>query len=322
MRTEFEPWREAFNLALGGFATRMLIDIGRLGAFREAINAVPTARRIQFEGVRTGLRDEVGLDDRTLPGRLDYRPSPFTAWLRSDLARRFDYVCVETPKLLAQYPKALTITGQTSERGRGAHGGHGRGNLLGFTNSRLLADLEHRIGRARERLDDALRQVAAAEQNLNSFEERRAAHQTLTELSWDQVDVASVSAERDRWTKVIDEVRAGNPEIDKLQQQVDDLKKRVTGLTERHRPTEGHRADARRGLGRRSSTTSTCPASTRHGRGGGHRDQPGPPRVPGRPVRRRRGRRTAPGAALTEFDAAINAPPSSSAPTGRPRQTR
>src|SRR5205823_3131354 len=30
VRTEFEPWREAFNLALGGFATRMLIDIGSL----------------------------------------------------------------------------------------------------------------------------------------------------------------------------------------------------------------------------------------------------------------------------------------------------
>ena len=135
VRTEFEPWREAFNLALGGFATRMLIDIGRLNAFREAINAVPTARRVQFEGVRTGLRDEVGLDGKTLPGRLDYRPSPFTAWLKAELARRFDFVCVETPRLLAQYPKALTITGQTSEGGRGAHGGHGRPNVLGFTNS-------------------------------------------------------------------------------------------------------------------------------------------------------------------------------------------
>lgn len=233
VRTEFEPWREAFNLALGGFATRMLIDIGRLNPFREAINTVPLARRIQFEGVRTGLRDEVGLNDKTLPGRLDYRPSPFTAWLKSELSRRFDFVCVETPKLLAQYPKALTITGQTSERGRGAHGGHGRANLLGFTNSRLLADLETRIGHARKRVDDAVRRVTEAETNLNSFEARRTAYQTLTELSWDQVDVESVNAERDRWTRVIAEVRAGNPEIDRLQRQVDALKERVRELTER-----------------------------------------------------------------------------------------
>ncbi|WP_433476306.1 ATP-binding protein [Spirillospora sp. CA-142024] len=233
VRTEFEPWREAFNLALGGFATRMLIDIGRLNAFQEAINMVPVARRIQFEGVRTGMRDEVGLDGKTLPGRLDYRPSPFTAWLKSELARRFDFVCVETPKLLVQYPKALTITGQTSQRGRGAHGGHGRANLLGFTNTRLLADLDTRIDHARERHDDAVARAAKAEQDLNSFEERRTAYKTVTELSWDQVDVESVVAERDRWERVIAEVRAGNPEIDRLQREAEELKERVTGLTER-----------------------------------------------------------------------------------------
>nr|WP_245573428.1 SbcC/MukB-like Walker B domain-containing protein [Amycolatopsis benzoatilytica] len=233
VRTEFEPWREAFNLALGGFATRMLIDIGTLGAFREAINAVPTARRVQFEGVRTGLRDEVGLNGKTLPGRLDYRPSPFTAWLKSELARRFDFVCVETPTLLAQHSKALTITGQTSEGGRGAHGGHGRPNLLGFTNGRLLADLQNRIDSAQTRLNGAVAWVSRAEENLNSFEDRRMTYQTLIELSWDQVDIESVKAERDRWNRVVEEVRLDNPKIDQLQLQVDDLQKRVRELTER-----------------------------------------------------------------------------------------
>jgi uncharacterized protein YPO0396 len=233
VRTEFEPWREAFNLALGGFAMRMLIDIGRLNSFREAINAVPTARRVQFEGVRTGLRDEVGLDGKTLPGRLDYRPSPFTAWLKAELARRFDFVCVETPRLLPQYSKALTITGQTSEGGRGAHGGHGRANVLGFTNTRLLADLENRIGLAQKRLDDAIAEESRAEGGLNSFETRRTAYQTLTDLSWDQVDVESVRAERDRWNDVVDEIRAGNPTIDQLHGQVDQLKEKVRKLTER-----------------------------------------------------------------------------------------
>ncbi|XRQ10671.1 ATP-binding protein [Actinomadura welshii] len=233
VRTEFEPWREAFNLALGGFATRMLIDAGRLNAFREAINTVQLGRRIHFEGVRTGMRDEIGLDDKTLPGRLDYRPSPFTAWLKSELVRGFDFVCVDTPKLLGQYSKALTITGQTSQRGRGAHGGHGRANLLGFTNTRLLADLDGRIARARERHDDAAARAAEAEQALNSFEARRTAHQTVTELTWDQVDVVSVAAEREHWEKVVAEVRAGNPEIDRLQEESDELKEQVRKLTER-----------------------------------------------------------------------------------------
>jgi uncharacterized protein YPO0396 len=232
VRTEFEPWREAFNLALGGFATRMLIGIGGLRAFREAINAVPTARRIQFEGVRTGLRDEVGLDRATLPGRLDYRPSPFTAWLRGELARRFDYVCVETPGLLSQYSKALTITGQTSEAGRGAHGGHGRPNMLGFTNRSLLTELEHQIGRAQERVDSADSEATRAHENLDSLDSRRDAYQALTQMSWDHLDVGSVRAELERWTRVVDEVRAGNPQLDELQRQVTELQDRVKHLTE------------------------------------------------------------------------------------------
>ncbi|MFI1990912.1 ATP-binding protein [Actinoplanes sp. NPDC020271] len=246
VRTEFEPWRDAFNLALGGFATRMLIDIGRLNAFREAINAVPTARRIPFEGVRTGQRDEVGLDSNTLPGRLDYRPSPFTAWLKSELARRFAYVCVDTPRLLPQYSKALTITGQTSDGSRGAHGGQGRPNVLGFTNSRTLADLETRIDLARKQLDDAAAGVVRAEEDLNSLEARRAAYQSLTELSWEQVDVDAVRAELNRWNGVIDEIRAGNPEIDQLQHQLDTLKQQVRELTER----VGRQKDAVEALGR------------------------------------------------------------------------
>jgi uncharacterized protein YPO0396 len=232
VRTEFEPWREAFNLALGGFATRILIDIGRLNAFREAINAVPTARRIQFEGVRTGQRDETGLDGRTLPGRLDYRPSPFTAWLKAELARRFAYVCVDTPRLLPQYSKALTITGQTSDGGRGAHGGHGRANVLGFSNTRTLADIETRIGHARERLDAAAATVEREEANLNSMEARRTAYQSVIALSWKQVDVDTVRAEQARWNGVIAEIRAGNPQIDQLHRDLDTLKQQVRELTE------------------------------------------------------------------------------------------
>ncbi|WP_245713139.1 ATP-binding protein [Nocardia rhamnosiphila] len=233
VRTGFEPWREAFNLALGGFATKMLIDIAHLSRFRETINTVRTPRRIQFEGVRTGLRDDIGLDDRRLPGRLEYRPSPFTAWLKTELVNRFDYVCVETARLLPQYTRALTITGQTSDGARGAHGGQGRANVLGYTNDRLLARLDEEIRAITERKLTADVLVGTRQAALDSFEDRRSAYRTLTELTWDQVDVASVVAERDEWNKTVDEVHSGNPEIDNLQKQVDALQVKVEKLTEK-----------------------------------------------------------------------------------------
>ncbi|MBC7307322.1 MAG: hypothetical protein H5T80_10430, partial [Dietzia sp.] len=232
VRTEHEPWRDAFNLALGGFATLLLIDVAHLRAFRAAIDTVPTARRIRFEGVPTGLRDDVALDPRTLPGRLDVRPGPFAGWLRSELASRFGYVCVDTPGELAQHAKALTRSGQVSEGHRGAHGGQGRANVLGFTNTRLLAHLDERIGRAEERLCAAQAQAEAAGRALDRLESERTAYAALRGTTWDQVDVVSAEAEVTRWDRAIEEVTSGNPDVARLQQRAVDLEASVRALTE------------------------------------------------------------------------------------------
>jgi len=242
VRTEHEPWREAFNLALGGFATRLLIDATHLRAFRAAIDAVPLARRIQFQGVPTDLPDTVSLDSRTLPGRLDYRTSPFTGWLRSELAQRFDYVCVDTPGELAQHPKALTRSGQMSQGTRGAHGGRGQGNVLGFTNTRRLADLDRALERARKRVADAQAQVGAAETSLDRHDAQRRAWETVLELTWAQVDVAGQQAAIDRWQHVIDGVTSGSPEVTRLQRRADELDTTITALTEQLGRSKGEAA--------------------------------------------------------------------------------
>ncbi|WP_275004070.1 ATP-binding protein [Promicromonospora iranensis] len=232
VRTEFEPWRGAFNLALGGFATKMLIDTARIQAFRKAIDSVPTSTRVRFEGVPTGVRDDVRLDSRTLPGRLDVRSGPFAGWLKHELAQRFAYVCVDTPGQLAQHKMALTRSGQQSEGHRGAHGGNLRGNVLGFTNGRLLADLDEQIGQARQHLADVEQRVADADAQLNRHDDELDAYRTVTGLTWDQVDVVAVEAEQARWAKAIEEVTAGNPEISRLREQAGTLERLIDGLNQ------------------------------------------------------------------------------------------
>ncbi|GIG39513.1 ATP-binding protein [Cellulomonas phragmiteti] len=252
VRTEHEPWRDAFNLALGGFATLMLIDVAHLQAFRRAIDTVRTSRRLRFEGVPTGMRDDVGLDGRTLPGRLDYRQGPFTGWLKSELASRFAYVCVDTTGELAQHEKALTRAGQVSEGRRGAHGGQGKPNVLGFTNTRRLADLDRQVARAEARLADAEARVDAAEAAWDRHDATLRAYAAVVELTWDQVDVAAVEAERDRWERVVGEVTSGNPDVVRLQQRGAELEVLIQELSEQLGRTKGAAAD----LGERWSTTT------------------------------------------------------------------
>ena len=227
VRTEFEPWREAFNLALGGFATTLLIDAGELPRFRAAINGVRTPVRLHYEGVHTGLEETGKQDPATLPGRLDYRPGPFTGWLQDRLVERFDFVCVDRVEDLGRHPRALTLTGQLAQLTRGAHGGHGRANVLGFSNQRRLVELAAEIDASRVRLVEALDAVARAEEILDAADARRAAVVKIAEVTWEQVDVATLEQDRDRWAAIIDEVTAGDPRIADLQGQIGRAKEKL-----------------------------------------------------------------------------------------------
>ena len=126
VRTEFEPWREAFNLALGGFATTVLIDTGRLADFRSAIDSVRTPVRDPLRGCthRAVRGQTLWTTGRCRAGSTS--ASPFTGWLEDRLEKRFGFVCVDEAAELAQHPMAVTIAGQISHGNRGEHGGHGR----------------------------------------------------------------------------------------------------------------------------------------------------------------------------------------------------
>ncbi|AQP48467.1 hypothetical protein BW730_14085 [Tessaracoccus aquimaris] len=230
VRTEYEQWREAFNLALGGFATTMLIDASHLPAFRAAIDSVRSRVRLRYEGVHTGVPQAERLDDDTLPGRLDYRRTEFTGWLQERLEARFGYVCVDNPAALSRHKMALTVTGQMARGSSGAHGGHGTDNVLGFSNQRRLSLLTDRIDETRFRLVDAIDAVDRAARALDDLEARRTAYAEVSNVTWDQVDVAGLETELERWSRVIDEVTSGNPEIARVQNQIAKARDKVADL--------------------------------------------------------------------------------------------
>ncbi|WP_223913185.1 ATP-binding protein [Actinomyces capricornis] len=241
VRAEFEPWREAFNLALGGFATTLLIDAAHLDRFREAINGVRTPVRLRYEGAHTGLERRGELDPRSLPGRLDYRETVFTGWLKDRLEQQFGFICVDSARELRDHPRALTLTGQVSQGGRGAHGGQGGRNVLGFSSHRRLEELDQHIAALRERSARAAQEQARAEEDLDAMEARHGAYARVVETDWAQIDVASVERERQRWSEVIAEASSSSPQIAALQQRCAALQARVEGLRE-----EIGRAKARR----------------------------------------------------------------------------
>lgn len=232
VRTEFEPWREAFNLALGGFATTLLIDETALPQFRAAINQVRTRIRVPFEGVQTG-QARITCDPRQLPGRLDYRDTPFTGWLQDRLDQRFGFVCVDSAEELRAHRSALTVSGQMSQGARGAHGGHGRRNVLGFSSHRRVDELAGEIAAAKAEVEAASAEVAAAEAELDAVDVRLAAYRRIVDLTWEEIDVATVTDEVTRWEEAVEGISEGSPEIAAMQNQIAGLKVKIQGLQEK-----------------------------------------------------------------------------------------
>ena len=232
VRTEFEVWREAFNLALGGFATSLLIDVAHLPAFRAAIESVRMPQRLRYDGVHTGLPTTLNSDTRTLSARLDFKNTPFTGSLQERLERQFGYICVNQASELSSHKKALTANGQMSDGNRGAHGGHGRANVLGFSNQRYRAELDARLDTANQNLQEAIAAVTDAEAAMDALDARQVAYGKITELTWDQVDIHAFEREKRRWADTIESITEGNPRIAELRDQIDNAKKKAGRLRE------------------------------------------------------------------------------------------
>lgn len=232
VRTEFEPWREAFNVALGGFATTLLIDVNKVDRFRAAINEVRTPVRLRYEGVQTGLSRNKRLDPRTLPGRLDFRESVFTGALEDRLDRQYGFMCVDSVAELSSYPIALTITGQVSQGKRGSHGGTGKSNSLGFSSARRLGELAEQVAGLEASIAAAEQMARHASEALDTIDATHTAFTRIADLTWEQIDVAAVELERKNWQERISDLVEGNPKIAEMQDEIAQLKTRAAELQE------------------------------------------------------------------------------------------
>jgi uncharacterized protein YPO0396 len=231
-----ENWRDAFNLALGGFATTLLVPDNKLAEFRAAIDAVPVPVRVRFEGVPTGInagQTRVHLDPTTLPGRLDYANSPFADALKNILANRFGFVCVTDAAKLGDYNKALTRSGQSSEGHRGAHGGSGRNNVLGFTNARAIQTLETQIQAKRQELEQAAQNFRGADLRIKALRQQQAAATLIARTTWEAIDIKGAAQAVARWQDLIENAETDNPEAADLSARATALDAEIQNLTEK-----------------------------------------------------------------------------------------
>ncbi|MFV2142752.1 ATP-binding protein [Isoptericola sp. G70] len=202
VRPEHSDWTGAIERVLRPLATVLLVPAAHLPAVRAAVDATHLGTRLRYEAVPAAVeppRRPSG--DDSLVYRVQVADSPMQAWLHRELARRFDYACVEGPDELAEHERAVTRTGQV-RRGRGSFekddrfAVHDRSRwLLGFDNAdkvdhylELLRAAKEQVGQA----DVALGELGRAQESVKA---RRRVLAELDDVAWSSLDVDAAQTE-------------------------------------------------------------------------------------------------------------------------------
>lgn len=201
-------WRVAIETVLQGPARVMLVDAHRLEEISRIIDPLRLEHRINFTGVDlTATYPDTDADPDWISGKLAYKDSPFTGWVRSRIAADgTDALCVDGPEQLRGPGKRVTVHGQTRSGMRGAHGGRIR-HVIGFTNTERLAEIEARLGEIDTALEDLDRERRKIAEGLTRLGRERDAHRTVEATVWRDIDADGIAAEaqalRDRRREIL-----------------------------------------------------------------------------------------------------------------------
>lgn len=212
VRDDALAWEGAAERLLHAFALSLLVPNEHYAAAAEVVDGRHWGGRLVYYRVRPGQREAgPSAPAEAMAHKLSVKPdSPFYAWLRQELDRRFDHLCCEDQATFRRATKAISLAGQIKAKGE-RHEKDDRHRLgdrsryvLGWSNQAKIATLEAEAEARRQGLADlgakyAATQVARAalQEQLGNFN-RLDECQDHQELDWQALarEIARLNAER------------------------------------------------------------------------------------------------------------------------------
>jgi uncharacterized protein YPO0396 len=200
-----ERWRKAVETTLGGIARTVLVDRHARQRLSASIDPIRITPRIRFQGVDLAAHEEFPCDEAYVSGKLAFKESPFSAWVQDRVSQ------------LDDREPMVTLTGQTRDGDKGAHGESHDGNIIGFSNERRLTDIEAEL----DALEPAIRAVHGRIEQLRarsaSLQSQKEAHTYVTNTSWADIDHLGLARRIEELKAEIATLRAANSILDALQ---------------------------------------------------------------------------------------------------------
>ncbi|MCB9441162.1 MAG: AAA family ATPase [Mycolicibacterium sp.] len=220
-----EHWRKAVETTLGGIARTVLVDRAKRNHLSASIDGILIRPRIRFQAVtpaehnvRTGHTDHVS-------GKLAFKESRFSRWIQSRVrSHDVDHLCVPNAAALDGEGPRVTLSGQTRDGDRNAHGESSDGNVIGFSNERRLADIETQLIELDPQIAEVRSRVKAVQKRIADLQAQAAAHTHVQDTVWADIDHLGIGRRIDEFKAEISRLRAANKILDALHSEEEEIK--------------------------------------------------------------------------------------------------
>lgn len=234
VRAGEEEWTAAAEQALRGLARSILVPDRVYRQVAAVIDRTKLRRRISYNRINTDLRRPAKqIDPRSLAAKLDVKDGEFHVWLSHEVASRMDYTCAEDLDEFTRLSRAVLRSGQIKhsatrhEKSADRQINDRSQWVLGFDNRAKRAVFETERTRAEQALFEAQARRKDVETQRERRRERLYALQSISAVTWDDIDAASVAR---RIANLRDMVRAaedGSAALSELARQIEDVERSI-----------------------------------------------------------------------------------------------
>ncbi len=262
-------WRGAIERLTRGFATSLLVPAEAHAAVTRWVEQHHLGQRLVTYRVDESAGATTSpAEPGTVAARLVVKPGAHAAsWVRAEVARRFDHVCVEDLADLPGHRRALTRAGQVKDSHRQEKDDRRRIDdtlnwVLGWDTRARLAALRAAHATLTGERDAAEQEMLRAQDEAGALTVRDRAVSTLRTQFTDpaQVDLDAATAAARAAEEHLERLRA-DPGIAALTAQLDDVVRRVTALTADQNSVVGRIATTGQDLDRHRRERDTLPPS-------------------------------------------------------------
>lgn len=220
-------WQGAIERVLGGFARSLLVTDKYYAAVASYLNETNIGERLTYLRVVDRPTEMRSLGQNSLIAKLNFARCPHTEWLRDELKAHFNYDCVDSMQMFRNATRAITREGQVKhstirhEKDDRRPVNDQTQWVLGFDNAAKLSLYKQKAMKLASE-HESLRKSLELHEEVGTTREQRLVHcQTLANMAWGEVDVASMLSRIAGLQTQLDNERKAHPDLAALDKEIE-----------------------------------------------------------------------------------------------------